>query len=180
MRFSFLPFAANYRIHIRACGHKNSGNHASHKPISGIDDLPARLELVFIAGILQNIPCLISGNVFQTRQHGVRHVRPTIRKAVAMPVRSEFDALLSGKEIELCMGRRRQRQRQGNHQCGKKESFVHKTPVRISSLKLDFVVNAKISHGDRLSNRWRGIEYTSRPKHGLVICILGNARWIQR
>ena len=114
--------------------HENSGHDAAHEPLSGIDDLPAAFELIAVAGILQNVPRLVGCDVFQPGQHRIRHIRTSVRKTVALPFRREFDALVFREEVELRMGRRRQRQRQATYQSRKKASSFHRAP----SKNLDF------------------------------------------
>ena len=53
---------------------------------------------------LQNVPGFVRGHAFQALQHRVGHLRASVRKAVAVPLRGERDALFIGKQAKLSVG----------------------------------------------------------------------------
>src|ERR1700728_937697 len=149
----FLAVLANYRIQVGPLRHKNRGDDADYESLSGVNHLPATFELAAVAGILQDVPRLVRGDVFQASQHRIRNLRATVRKKVALPFRREFNALALSEEVELSMRRRRQQQHQPTHQSGSKRNSDHRTPRRVGGLKTSCIATAKISHSDRRGNR---------------------------
>src|SRR4029077_1178962 len=147
---------ANHRVHVGSLGHEDCGDNAAHEPRSGVDHLPAAFELVAITSVLQHVPSLVSGHVFQTRQYGMRDVWTSVGKPVAVPFRSKFDPLLFGEKVELRVRRNDQGDRQTSCNPDKKSDFSHKIP----ELTTDSVVTAKLSQA-RSSNNCKS-EFATR------------------
>ncbi len=103
MRCSFFPLALNHRINIRAARHEHGRDDAADQALSGIENLPSSLELVVKARLLQHVPGFVRSDALQALQHRIGHLRPAVRKTLAVPVRRERNSLFGRKQAELCV-----------------------------------------------------------------------------
>ena len=148
----FFAVGANHRIHIRTLRHEHRRHHPADKPRSRVDHLPSAFELVAITGILQHIPSFVGGDILQTRQHSVPNIRTSVRKAIAVPIRREFNSLLFRKKIELCM--RRKNQRKSQRTCDHNQSG---SSHRFSASPSNFIMTANVSQRSRYNNYKSGM-----------------------
>ena len=103
----FFSVGANDGVDIGTLRHEDRRDHAANEPRSGVDHLPSAFELVAVAGVLQHVPSLVGSHVLEAGQNGIRDMGTSVGKAVAVPLRSEFDPLLFRKKAELRVGRKK-------------------------------------------------------------------------
>src|SRR5207253_889454 len=143
----FLAVGLDDRIHIGSARSKHSSNYPPHQALSWINHLPSRFELIAIARVLQNVPGLICGYIFQAREHTVSNLRAAICEALPVPLGRELDSLFLREQPKLSKtrdGRQKHEHRNTEH------SFFH--VARSLGLRMRFRSLRKISHRPSSSN----------------------------
>src|SRR5439155_5456808 len=97
----FLAIRLDDRIHVRTTRSEHRSNYPAHETLSWINHFPSRFELIAIARVLQNVPGLICGYIFQAREHTVSNLRAAICEALPVPLGRELDSLFLREQPKL-------------------------------------------------------------------------------
>src|SRR5438552_1307339 len=97
----FLAIRLDDQIHIGTTWSEHRSNYPAHETPSWINHFPSRFELIAIARVLQNVPGLVCGHIFQARKHTVSNLRAAICEALAVPLRRELDSLFLREKPKL-------------------------------------------------------------------------------